>query len=315
MLFALLSAALAAPPTVDHLIDADLQAGRITQGDALVLHVLAHFSPLELPPEYLSAEIGGPSCLTGLVMDVKEGYPLLSPDQQAVVTRYLTPWAADFADPFPDTQGPVAPPAPMSDTCFGQVGAKRYLSEHFSVEYDAGVPDATAEKFANALEEGYDAMVTELGWTRLAGDNNYYILAYISEDSGDGAYTTVDYCQDGRSWMPYMVTYQNVFSGMGDWYEDMAVHEFNHAQQFNYGFAHEFWWWEATATYIQESAQPSNNWWADYITSMATSSCGPPGRRSSATAASTTPPWRRCSRTWAMTSRRSTSTSPFSRAR
>ena len=109
------------------------------------------------------------------------------------------------------------------------------------------------------------AMVNELGWTRLNGDNNYYILPYISEDSGGGAYTTVDYCQDGRSWMPYMVTYQNVFSGMGDWYEDMAVHEFNHAQQFNYGFAHEFWWWEATATYIQESAQPSNNWWADYI--------------------------------------------------
>ena len=170
------------------------QAGRERVGG----HERGHLVP-ELPPEYLSAEIGGPSCLTGLVMDVKEGYPLLSPDQQAVVTRYLTPWAADFADPFPDTQGPVAPPAPMTDTCFGQVGAKRYLSEHFSVEYDATVPDTTAEKFANALEEGYDAMVNELGWTRLEGDDKYYILAYISEDSGDGAYTTVDYCQDGRS--------------------------------------------------------------------------------------------------------------------
>ncbi|MEY3212475.1 MAG: hypothetical protein RIT28_2956 [Pseudomonadota bacterium] len=269
MLFALLSAALAAPPTVDHLIDADLQAGRLTEGEALYLHVLTHFSPLELPPEYLSADmgegLGGPSCLTGLMMDVKERYHLLTPDQQAVVTRYLTPWAADLADPFPDAQGPVAPPAPMTDTCFGQVGPKRYLSEHFSVEYDDGVPDATAEKFANALEEGYDAMVTDLGWKRLQGDNSYYILAYISEDSGDGAYTTVDYCQDGRSWMPYIVTYQNVFSGMGSWYEDMSVHEFNHAQQFNYGFAHEFWWWEATATYIQESAQPSNNWWSQYI--------------------------------------------------
>lgn len=265
MLFALLSAALAATPTVDHLIDADLQAGRLTRGEALYLHVLTHFSPLELPPAYLGAEIGGPSCLTGLVMDVKEGFHLLTPDQQAVVTRYLTPWAADFRDPFPKAPGPVAPPAAMSDTCFGQVGAKRYLSEHFSVEYDAAVPDATAEKFANALEEGYDAMVNELGWTRLEGDDRYYILAYISEDSGDGAYTTVDYCQDGRAWMPYIVTYQNVFSGMGTWYEDMSVHEFNHAQQFNYGFAHEFWWWEATATYIQESAQPSNNWWSQYI--------------------------------------------------
>ena len=265
MLVALLSAALAAPPTVDHLIDVDLETGRISRGEALYLHVLAHFSPLELPPAYLGAELGGPSCLTGLVMDVKEGYDLLTPDQQAVVTRYLTPWAADFDDPFPAPQGPVVPPAPLTDTCFGQVGANRYLSEHFSVEYDAGVPDATAEKFANALEEGYDAMVDELGWRRLSGDDRYYILAYISEDSGDGAYTTVDYCQDGRSWMPYIVTYQNVFSGMGTWYEDMAVHEFNHAQQFNYGFAHEFWWWEATATYIQESAQPSNNWWSQYI--------------------------------------------------
>jgi MYXO-CTERM domain-containing protein len=46
----------------------------------------------------------------------------------------------------------------------------------------------------------------------------------------------------------------------------MAVHEFNHAVQFSYGFAWEFWWWEATATYVESQVYPDSNWWAYYVT-------------------------------------------------
>ena len=52
----------------------------------------------------------------------------------------------------------------------------------------------------------------------------------------------------------------------------MAVHEFNHASQFAYtdtaGSINtnlDLWFWESTATYMQEQVNPSNNWWSQYI--------------------------------------------------
>jgi hypothetical protein len=61
-----------------------------------------------------------------------------------------------------------------------------------------------------------------------------------------------------------MVAYEGSWSSMS-WADTMAAHEFNHALQFGYGFAHEFWWWEATATYVEDSVYDSD-WWAYYIT-------------------------------------------------
>ena len=83
-----------------------------------------------------------------------------------------------------------------------------------------------------------------------------------------GAYTTVEYCS-GSGCMPYIVAYSGSFNS-GNWWKTMACHELNHAIQFSYGFSHEFWWWEATATWIEEYVYPSFNDWADmtYVYSL-----------------------------------------------
>jgi MYXO-CTERM domain-containing protein len=45
----------------------------------------------------------------------------------------------------------------------------------------------------------------------------------------------------------------------------MSAHEFNHASQFSYGSGIEFWYWEATATYMQEYVYPTHNAWVYYV--------------------------------------------------
>jgi len=64
--------------------------------------------------------------------------------------------------------------------------------------------------------------------------------------------------------MPYSVAGRGSFYG-GSWFMDMAAHEFNHASQFAYGFGHQFWFWEATATYVEEFVYPTHDGWAPYV--------------------------------------------------
>ena len=84
----------------------------------------------------------------------------------------------------------------------------------------------------------------------------YHHMLYAS------AYTYVERC--GNSYVPYIVAYAGSFSA-GDWYEMMALHEFNHSSQFSYSEGPEFWYWEATATYIEEQVLPNGNWWSTYV--------------------------------------------------
>jgi len=70
--------------------------------------------------------------------------------------------------------------------------------------------------------------------------------------------------QCGSGYYPYILAYSGSWSDLS-WAETMAAHEFNHSIQFSYGFAHEFWWWEATATYVEDSVYDSD-WWAYYVT-------------------------------------------------
>ncbi len=257
----LLSFALAAPVVHDAgLIAEDLEAGIISPADALFYRFQTHFDSEGLPDRYVDSVHEGWSCGTGLVMDLKEQYHILSPEQQQRVDELLVPWGGRLLEPF--EQAPLSPPA-GNDTCFGQYGAKRIFTEHFSVEYDSSVSDNKAEEFGEHLEQGLDSMVNEWGWLLAQGQNNYKMLAFISSQNGGGAYTSAENCSSGGGWMPYIVTYQNVLDG--DWSKSMAVHEYNHAQQFTYGFSHKFWYWEATATYIEELAHPSDNWWSSYV--------------------------------------------------
>lgn len=197
-------------------------------------------------------------CLTGLVKDVRAAWPTLPDADRAELTSLLGP--VDLA-----TDRPTAPPPPSgraTDTCFGQYGANTVKGDHFSVEWDSGISESTAQAFLESLEYAYEVEVEQLGWRQPDGDPEYLMLAYVTQGNYAGAYTTVSRC--GGEYLPYIVAYSGSFSG-GDWYETMALHEFNHAIQFSYGYGPEFWYWEATATYIEEQVLPNANWWSTYV--------------------------------------------------
>jgi MYXO-CTERM domain-containing protein len=205
---------------------------------------------------------GQGGCLTGLVRDLKANWSVFTPAERARMTSVLAPFKQDLLDePMRD-----APPRHgfAADTCFGQYGENRLLGDHFAVEWDNGtVSESVAQSFLDDLEYGYQVEVEEHGWNPPAGDGDYLMLAYIQDQNTGGAYTTVESC--GGISAPYIVAGKDAVQ-YGSWTEEMAAHEFNHSLQFNYSQAPEFWWWEATATYIEDIVRPNTNGWADYVT-------------------------------------------------
>ena len=142
---------------------------------------------------------------------------------------------------------------------------QRIVTEHFSVEWDeANVSEAKAQAWAEALEKSWEVEVEQMGWRPPSKSDQYLVLAYISDMNYQGAFTYADDCEGG--YMPYIVAGQGSFSGNSNWFEDMGAHEFSHAIQYAYGTAHEPWFWEATATWIQEYVFPSHDWWSMYVT-------------------------------------------------
>jgi len=258
------SVANAAPIDPGHLNDggriaAALEAGDIDETEALWLRYLLHFEPDELPDEYRGEWVEAWRCSTVLVEQLKANRDRFDRERRARIDAQLAPWGAHppQATPPPEDARPI-------DTCWGQFGEHRLTSTHFALEWDGdAISDYHAERFLESLELSWEIELDELGWRQPDGTNIYWMLVYIQEnDYYSGAYTTVDYC--GGSLMPYVVASSGSF--WGSWYMDMAAHEFNHAIQFGYGFAHEFWWWEATATYVEEYVYPDHDGWAPYIT-------------------------------------------------
>lgn len=205
-----------------------------------------------------------PVCMTGLVKDLKENWELFTPAERAELTARLDPGRADLLAPVARPTAPPPPGGTPSDTCQGQEHSNRVTGSHFAVEWDNAIDERTAEEFLDALESAYTKEIDELGWEPPAGYAQYLMKVEVVSGNYAGAYTTVEQC--GRTYVPYIVAYAGSFQGNSDWYETMALHEFNHSSQFSYGYGPEFWIWEATATYIEEQVEPDNNWWSTYVT-------------------------------------------------
>jgi len=219
----------------------------------------AHFTEgVATAPAHAHAAGAPGTCLTGLVADLKAGWHHLSPADQRRVSATLSPGRLLVEPPAP----PAGPPPPPEAPCFGYVEPNHLDSEHFSVQWaDGTIDEADAQDFLDALELSWAREVDELGW--LAPDlNGDPMLVQVIDGNYAGAYTTVDRC--GSEYAPYVVAYEGSFN-QGIWHRIMAAHEFNHASQFSYGYAHEFWWWEATATWMEEYVYPSSNDWSNYV--------------------------------------------------
>lgn len=221
---------------------------------------------------------GGPdqACLTPLVRQLKDNWGLFSPAEKAEITGTLAPWASDLMTAVRARPADAPPPPEVSATpCFTFEGDNDVLTDpngRFYVTWEPGsISDADASDLLDALTQGYETEIEDLGWREPAGMSKYPLLVYVYDaPSTAAAYTTVEYCS-GVGYMPYIVVGSGSFYG-GSWYQDMAVHEFNHASQYAYTDTRgsinqniDLWWWEATATWIQEYVYPNNNWWSQYI--------------------------------------------------
>ncbi len=200
-------------------------------------------------------------CLTTLVAKLKVDWHILSPEERAEITSVLAPSKADLFEPMAVNP---APPSAFMDTCWGTQKDNRVDTEHFSVQWDDGIStESNAQAFADSLEESWEVEVTELGWKEPRGGEIYQMLVTIENlGSGAGAYTTVDSC--AGDYRAYVVASSGSFSA-GNWYKTMACHELHHAIQYAYGFAHEFWWWEASATWVEDLVYPYANDWANAL--------------------------------------------------
>jgi hypothetical protein len=221
----------------------------------------AHFHSEADHPSHLDWEPheGRIPCLTGMVQSLKDNWHLFDADDRAEMTGVLAPWKHDLLD------GMSGPDVPAPGSCFGYDSDNNIDTDHFSVQWDDGLITSTqAQAFADSLEESWDVEVGELGWREPAGAPRYKMLVRVEDmgGGGAGAYTTVDWC--AGEYQAYVVASSSSFSS-GDWYKTMACHELHHAIQYDYGFAHEFWWWEASATWMEEHVYPSLNDWANAL--------------------------------------------------
>lgn len=211
----------------------------------------------------LMAAVDAPAkhgCLTPLVAELKQHWSEFTPAERAHATAVLAPSRVDLFTPNQLRTGP--PPPPASDSCVGQQMNHRVVGTHFVVEWDAGITEATANTFLDALEHSYEVEVEDMGWLAPQGDGQYLLPAYVENQNTNGAYTYVQECHN--EYMPYISTGKNSWQDP-DWGDTMASHEFNHTLQFHYSFAPQLWWWEATATWIESYVYPSITEWSWYV--------------------------------------------------
>ena len=196
-------------------------------------------------------------CLTEVVEQLRLHWDHLSVADRAHVSAVLAPDGKDMFAPAPA----AAAPPPAKDSCWSEYD-NRLVGEHFVVEWEEGVDADDAQQFLDDLETSWSVEVDGLGWAPFDGSDSYLMLVEIQNKRTGGAYTTVKSC--GGQYIPYIVSGKDSWDDP-DWGASMAPHEFNHALQFGYSYAPEFWWWEATATYMEDNVFPDINYWGDYV--------------------------------------------------
>jgi len=203
-------------------------------------------------------------CLTPLVAELHENWAGFTPAERERISTILAPAAAPLFSPVQERPLPVpalgAPP-PARDSCWSW-SDNRLVGDHFVVEWEDGVDEDLAAQWLADLELSWEVEVDDHGWQEADGSDKYLLVAYIEDKRSGGAYTYVQNC--GGESIPYMVSGNDSWNDP-EWGATMAAHEFNHMLQFSYGDAPEFWWWEATATWVEDYVFPDSNYWSQYV--------------------------------------------------
>lgn len=168
---------------------------------------------------------------------------------------------------------------------YGYYASNQYQTEHFNIKWgsSATYDEDTIQMLGQALEDAWSVEVEQLGYPEPDRASEYYIDFYIGGSGDDvppisfqGAYTTVYSCnpQEQPGCYPppaYIVMHPDILYHQGAT-RDVTSHEFFHVIQFGivigrWCFAddEDMWWWEATATWMEDAVWDNINSYAYYI--------------------------------------------------
>jgi hypothetical protein len=128
--------------------------------------------------------------------------------------------------------------------------------------WDSRVDPAAADAAAEALEGAWTALVEEQGWEPPVSSDQYLIWVLLDPDLGYTGWTT-EYTTDLYP-QGYPVIYLDpAWLSSPEFYGALAAHEFMHSIQYALreytGGASEPWYWEASANWASELADPDRD--------------------------------------------------------
>jgi len=226
-------------------------------------------SAIEVEPEL------APFCGTPLILGLSTVWSELSDEAREQISSYVH--VPDFSAIAPVTYEGRGKGEKKSVWPHGYSASNQYQTDHFNVKWGSSgsFSNETIQMIGQALEDAWDIEVENLGYPDPSGADEYYIDFYIGNTGDDvpninfeGAYTTIygDY-----PFPSYIVIHPDIVSSQSAT-RDVSAHEFFHVIQFGivvrqncfYG-SDDMWWWEATATWMEDVVWDDINNYAYYI--------------------------------------------------
>lgn len=180
----------------------------------------------------------------------------------ALQGRSLPRHAGMLAAP-PRVGGPrVAPPPGGGKSVYGGNYTYHLETENFTLNWeDATIPAADAELAAEALEQAWTAFLDEQGWTAPTSSDRFYLWVLLERGQPYTGYTTEYFTTEYPDGYPVIFLNPDANKYGDAYWKSLAAHEFMHAVQFamrEWGSEPEqTWYWEASATYGSELADPT----------------------------------------------------------
>jgi hypothetical protein len=215
-----------------------------------------------------------PKEVTTALLALSRSLPTLDARQRARAEELL---ARPTDSPDPDGSAyavPEQPPFCVAHFCVHYVGSTPDAPNPADANGN-GVPDYV-EGVAQVAEASYAVENGTLGWKAPVPDGTRggdpRIDVYLSQLAGEAfGYSAPDLGQKGRSQAAYLVLDNDFatseFPGttpLGD-LEVTFAHEYNHVLQFGYDIAQDLWFYESSATWMEDHVYPEINDYLRYI--------------------------------------------------
>lgn len=129
--------------------------------------------------------------------------------------------------------------------------------------WDADIDPDVAEAAAEALEDAWEALVEEQGWTPPVSSDQYLIWVLLDPELGSTGWTTEYYTDEYPNGYP-VVYLDPYWAKQPAFFGALAAHEFMHTLQYalrEWGTdsASEPWYWEASANWASELSEPDRD--------------------------------------------------------